>query len=408
MARTLVTSALILALFSDCSTARQESDKQDQGISTEELLTETVEAKPDSSGYFSQEEFSEVQEKAKLLYQRDLTEAEEFTLYQAEVDLLSIPGQPVKPTQAALIDTLKRFQRCLTFDPAPETVQKTFQMKGLRLLPAPGAMFSIPLAFHIIQNGNSAPVTTAELRVQIDSLNKAYLPVRIQFTLQHVCRPANPAWDKCFPDDYNRATYNAFVAMTNQLSVNHLSTINVYINNLPALGIATFPWDVARHNTKQDVVLINPVSLPGRSLPSNGTSIAMEGNTLVHELGHFLGLFHTFHFETNTFSCNDLVNYDGCAVGDDVSDTPPQKICHFAGCGECDGDVGCDPCQRATTCNTCNDTQGNDPVDNYMGYNPDRCMNKFSPGQYSRITAMLHSPAHRRHLIRQMLPAPNQ
>lgn len=391
----------------NCSPSKDSQTATLEDTSTEDLLSKTDTAQPDSAGYYSAEHRDEIQETTKILYQRDISQAQSQQLYLAEIDLLPFPGDPIKPSSAALTDTLKTIQRCLTYDDAPETVQKTFQFKNLRLRPQPNFIYTIPLAFHIIQTP-VANCTDRELNVQVDSLNRAYRSAGIQFVIGHVCRKVNSAWDACFPTDKHPATNNAFVAMTNQLSVNHMSSINIFINDLPALGIATFPWDIRRHNTKQDVIVINFASLSGRTLQTGSQSMAMEGNTLVHELGHFLGLFHTFHFESQVeYSCDDLTNYDGCSIGDDVADTPPQRICHFNGCGDCEGDQGCDPCQAATTCNTCNDNEGNDPVENYMGYNPDACMKKFTSGQNSRIRSMLHSSVHRRHLITRSIPPIN-
>jgi hypothetical protein len=128
----------------------------------------------------------------------------------------------------------------------------------------------------------------------------------------------------------------------------------VYTANLGGglLGWATFPQDFQSEPLMDGVVVLN-ASLPGgTAAPYN------EGDTLTHEVGHWVGLYHTFQ--------------EGCfAPGDLVKDTPRVGEPNF----------GAPAMGSVDSCDYGDGVIRVDLIDNYMDYVDDVAMFKFTPKQ---------------------------
>jgi hypothetical protein len=96
--------------------------------------------------------------------------------------------------------------------------------------------------------------------------------------------------------------------------------------------------------------------------PATVSTLYNEGKTLVHEVGHWLSVLHTFQ--------------GGCANsdsgGDGCGDTPAEKTATF----------GCPP---ANSIDTCTSLPGFDSLSNFMAYTTDPCMDRFTPRQMARM-----------------------
>ncbi|KAB5589566.1 Extracellular metalloprotease [Ceratobasidium theobromae] len=238
----------------------------------------------------------------------------------------------------------------------------------------PNAKFAatIQVYWHVIQAGTGIPspltysnlirlaltqgnIPASQITASIDALNQHYAGSGLGFTLAGTDRTTNANWFNLAGPSTSYQT-----AMKSSLHKGGASALNLYsvgftsVTPRGLLGYATFPSSYSA-NPSDDGVVFRYSTVPGGSAaPFN------EGKTLTHEVGHWLGLYHTFQ--------------GGCAgSGDFVSDTPAEGEPAY----ECP--VGRDTCSGG----------GVDPIHNYMDYTDDSCMTEFTAGQVSRIASQI-------------------
>ncbi|WP_235036733.1 zinc metalloprotease [Actinomadura sp. K4S16] len=248
----------------------------------------------------------------------------------------------LSPAEAAAVEA--RLNRIL--DDLGQGEHGSAKAAGLRR----GARITIPVYFHVIHAGAKGNVSLAMIQRQIDTMNASYggrnggADTHVSFTLKAVSRTDNAAWFGD-PERYED-TYKPKLHRGGKADLNLYST---YIGG-DLLGWSTFPWRY-KSDPEMDGVTIHYASMPGGSIHNFN-----KGFSATHEVGHWLGLYHTFQ--------------DGCSgQGDRVSDTPAER----------DPTNGC-PAYK----DTC-PTPGDDPIHNYMDYSYDTCMNSFTAGQGARI-----------------------
>ena len=218
---------------------------------------------------------------------------------------------------------------------------------------------TIPVYFHVVYaEDGTGNVSQAAVEEQIDVLNITFggmstgFDTGFRFELADVDWTENDAW-------FEQATFEDEVAMKSDLKQGGPTDLNVYSTSGGGfLGWAYYP-NITTSNQFEvlDGVVIHFGSLPGGPITNYNL-----GYTATHEVGHYLGLAHTF---------DDGVK--GCIGHGDYVDDTPFMVEPTSGCPT-DG-----------TKDTCPKKPGFDPIHNYMDYSYDICYTEFTQGQAERM-----------------------
>lgn len=262
------------------------------------------------------------------------------------------------PSQAAFIQSGRR---CGTYRDAEQIVideiraKAEMEMLGINAATAPMGG-TVNVYFHVINKGSgtaNGDIPTSMINDQMTVLNNAYAGSGWSFNLVSTDRTTNSTW---YTMGYGSSAETAAKTALRQGTADDL---NIYTANIGGglLGWATFPSSYSSKPNMDGVVLLT------ESLPGGSAAPYNLGDTGTHEVGHWMGLYHTFQ--------------GGCARsatsgGDYVSDTPAEKSAAY----------GC-PTGR----DSCKNLSGKDPITNFMDYTDDSCMYLFSAGQGTRMNS---------------------
>ena len=270
-------------------------------------------------------------------------------------------------------------KRCAPITPsAPDSWAATMDCNSSSTNTAPqyepsGPLYRIPVVVHVLMHPNgSGYVSDALIHSQIDVLNEDFLAmagtpgnggvdVNVEFYLATTDPSGNATTG--ITRDTKAQWYNDSGNYANAVGWDTNRYLNIYTNSAGGyLGYAYVPSGGGVVGSNYDGVRIL-WSAFGRNAPIGAPYD--QGRTTTHEVGHYLGLYHTFQGGCSSAS--------GCSSnGDLICDTNPESSPNYSSCSR-------------VTCGS------QDPVKNYMDYSNDVCMNQFTADQANRMRCTLES-----------------
>jgi gliding motility-associated-like protein len=239
----------------------------------------------------------------------------------------------------------------------------------------------IPVVVHIIHNNGPENISNLQVQTAISNINNNFQVndnTQIQFCLAQRDPFGNPTNgitrdtslltnETMETDDIDLKDINRWPP-TCYLNIWVVSGINSLSMGPAVIGYAFFP---TAHGMPMDGVVIEAAYFG--SSPTNDA-------VGTHELGHYLGLYHTFE--------NACSNNNCLLDGDQVCDTPPDQTT-FASCAPNANSCSTDPDDPST--NNPFSTDVPDLGNDYMDYSNLPCYNMFTPGQYDRMDYFLNT-----------------
>ncbi len=252
-----------------------------------------------------------------------------------------------------------------------------------------GQVYTIPVVFHVIHEYGPENISKAQIEDQIRILNEDFRRLNTDASntraiFQGVAADAEVEFVLASKDPQGNCTegiVRVYSPLTNDARDNVKSVsywpsdqyLNVWVvktikNSVDdpgviTLGYAQFPWDRPSRPTTDGIVLRADYTGSIGTAAGKGNN----GRTATHEIGHWLGLFHTFQG-----GCSNV------SWGEQFDDTPPVA----------EPTSGC-----PANANTCSNDNPDliDQWENYMDYSNGSCQNMFTQEQAAYMHLMIQS-----------------
>ena len=246
------------------------------------------------------------------------------------------------------------------------------------------ADYTLPVVVHIVHQNGAENIPDAQIFQAIQDLNDAFENVgyydqgtgvntQLEFCLAIQDPDGNPT------DGITRdvSALTDMVLETEDIALKDLNRwdplryINIWVvkeinSSSFGSGVAGYAYFPTSHGQPEDGLVVE-----AQRFGDTQSNSAVH----VHEMGHYLGLYHTFQ--------GGCPNDDCLADGDRVCDTPPDQTTAAAPCdfpqNSCSTDVNAsDPNNPFTT-------DEDDMIENYMDYGDLICYSAFTAGQTERM-----------------------
>ena len=243
------------------------------------------------------------------------------------------------------------------------------------------AVVTLPVVIHIVHNNGTENISDAQALTAIQHLNEAFantgyydpsdgVNTQVQFCLAQRDPNNNPTngierivSPLTVVDGFNNTAND--IALKNLSRWNPSCYINIWLVKDITGPVAGYAYLPSAHGLNMDGIVMEAAYF-GSSYPNDVV--------IIHEMGHYLGLYHTFE--------GGCKNNDCTTDGDQVCDTPPDQSTAGIAC--------------SSTINSCStdalsgfSTDVDDLHKDYMDYGNWSCMKVFTQGQSDRMNWMI-------------------